>query len=522
MFEFDAIVLRFRDLVTALDDTIKEHADCIKRKGFVWWGWWKKGNEQVLFNELAIAHARANSNILNIYLIDSAQKKVYHALCSKIVFDKNNLLPSPDKLQTPDYYNAQNYHAWFGFLEIRECRTFKWNKYSYVDTPSLFYDNGADYAQFADKKIFSVEELIQQNRTLWFIRDAKETDSENEIILLDANVVSPSHFSKKYYQMQGDTILWLSDLHFSDHVFELEERTTKESLAQHIKKYNYYDHTGGLIVTGDIASKGNAAGFDLAREFIKDLSRDLKVPFGSENVIICPGNHDFARKEENLNDSEPEKVIDNLNSVEAFSAFYRSLYYIKPNGFFACGKKLLLTCGRTVEIASLNSVTLQQYIDFQGHGYISQQQLDYVEHGMGWISNENSSAVRIVIMHHHYLPACLYERVDTKHPGSVVYDADRLMKWLVKNNVKLLLHGHKHQTFTSQVSYPAAASEREIDLSSMKSVSVVGMGSTSAKDADNKFATLVFDVNKIQINFYRIYPSGTTSDELIQTLTIPL
>ncbi len=38
----ESILLRFRDLVA---DTIAEHNYIIKKKGFVWWGWWKKEDE---------------------------------------------------------------------------------------------------------------------------------------------------------------------------------------------------------------------------------------------------------------------------------------------------------------------------------------------------------------------------------------------------------------------------------------------------------------------------------------------
>ena len=48
MSEFSEIIiiLRFRDLVTKENDTIKQHQEIIQQHGSVWWGWWKKGTEK--------------------------------------------------------------------------------------------------------------------------------------------------------------------------------------------------------------------------------------------------------------------------------------------------------------------------------------------------------------------------------------------------------------------------------------------------------------------------------------------
>ena len=44
----------------------------------------------------------------------------------------------------------------------------------------------------------------------------------------------------------------------------------------------------------------------------------------------------------------------------------------------------------------------QQYKDFEGHGFLSDKQLEYVANKMGWEENVQTNSVRIVIMHHHY------------------------------------------------------------------------------------------------------------------------
>ncbi len=87
---------------------------------------------------------------------------------------------------------------------------------------------------------------------------------------------------------------------------------------------------------------------------------------------------------------------------------------MNPNEYMACGRRLLMSTGRTVEIVALNSLILQQYKDFEGHGFLSDKQLEYVANKMGWEENVQTNSVRIVIMHHHYMPTCLVEQVDVK------------------------------------------------------------------------------------------------------------
>ncbi len=94
--------------------------------------------------------------------------------------------------------------------------------------------------------------------------------------------------------------------------------------------------------------------------------------------------------------------------------FYSSIHNLNPNEYMACGRRLLMSTGRTVEIVALNSLILQQYKDFEGHGFLSDKQLEYVANKMGWEENVQTNSVRIVIMHHHYMPTCLVEQVDVK------------------------------------------------------------------------------------------------------------
>ncbi len=523
--EFTTVILRFRDLATENNVTIARHREMIDKKGYVWWGWWNKGSEKLPFDEFCVLKGEMESNPKYVYLMDSGQEKLYKAECLGIKCSEVHKIASPNLSYTPKYYNEQKYYAWFKFDKIEECDANEIRNYTYVKVDSLFLENHFNYEKFYGKRIYNMREMIQQNRTIWFVRYYNENnDSDYEIQLLNSNVVEPHDFSDKYFETNSDTLLWLSDLHFgTDDVFKVKmEGETDVTLTEHIRNaYSELNKVGGLIITGDITSYGKPEGFAKAKEFIADLNRRLTRRLISENIIFCPGNHDFMRKNERLGEGVPEKVSENPDSICAYKEFYSSIHNLSPNEYMACGRKLLMSTGRTVEIVGLNSNILQQYEDFEGHGFLSNKQLEYVANRMGWKENVQTKSVRIAIMHHHYMPTCLVEQIDVKRPSSVVYDAERLRQWLVKYNVKLLLHGHKHQSFISKIGC-FDRNNYEIDEDKVKNIYVIGMGGTGALSCENKISTLTFCNNEIELKFFRIYADNTETDKCVQIVHIPI
>lgn len=522
--QVETIVLRFRDLVTEENETISKHKEIIEEKGFVWWAWWKKGAEVTPIAEFSFLSNQAKENSISIYLLDSGQDKLYKAKCDDIESRKNTPINSPERDHTPVYYKEKAYFAWFKFFNIEECDAKELNAFSYLDSDSLFNNGETDYSLFFNKKVFNTAELIQQNRTVWFLRNFENGDKENEIILLNANIVQPSIYSGSHLDLSGNTFLWLSDLHFSNDVLSVKTTTpNKTSLTGHIQSCAgiHFKDISALIVSGDITNCCKAKGFELAENFISDLNRENSCRLDSDNIVICPGNHDLMRINSEITEETPKLFSESENTYDLYSKFFKNLYHISPNEFLTCGRKFLTPSGKSVEIAALNTVMLQQYENFEGHGYVSAEQLKFVEKSMGWTENNKSSNYRIVVMHHHYCPACLSEEIDTKKPSSVVYDADRLMQWLVKNDVKLLLHGHKHNKFFSKVSYPKK-NENNIEFDNMHDVYVVSAGGLGATNTEHTFGTITFGGNDLVINIYKIHPDNIDSNECIQTISIPM
>lgn len=513
------VILRFRDLVIAEGETIQKHIAVIEDHNYVWWGWWKKGNEKTPVSEFVALKISATTHPIDIYLIDSGQSLVYHAICADIHLKEDGKSPSPEKDKTPEYYQDQEYCAWFKLTKIEPCDPACLSEFSYVDCKELFCDSNVDYSKFDNKKIYSVSELTQQNRTVWFIQKAQNTDRDNEIVLLSTDIVQPTHFAEKYHQASGDTLIWVSDLHLPDCTFPLTRSMQRYTLAQHLLSGVEGRNIAGLLISGDITSCAKEDGFLQAQQLLKDINYEIPS-LNSENILICPGNHDFIREDSPLSPgTAPAFLYEKPENAAGFSDFYRSIYKLPPNKFYASGKKLLLSSGHILEIAALNSLMLQQYSNFDGHGYLSQEQLDYVAEEMGWNRSNYENAVRVVMMHHHYLPACYTEAIDVTRASSVVYDANRLMNWLIKYRVKVLIHGHKHQSFVSQVGSPIQPADN-IVTRNLPHIAVVGMGGTGASGCENKFATIHFVQNEMVIEFHRIYSDESAPDSICQVVKI--
>lgn len=91
-------------------------------------------------------------------------------------------------------------------------------------------------------------------------------------------------------------ILHISDLHINDSTDETFDR--KVVLDPLIKRITQDLQNGFrpeiLAVTGDIAFKGVAREYALAKQFFDDLLSVLKL--GQDRLFIVPGNHDVNRK----------------------------------------------------------------------------------------------------------------------------------------------------------------------------------------------------------------------------------
>lgn len=539
------LVLRFRDLVTSPGDTIRFHKEIIDTRGFVYWGWWAKAGERCPSIFLEYQNALDNSS-QEVLLFDSGQSKLYSAQLVQLNFEN-----SPSGIQcpesdgyTPEYYRQRAFKAWFKFSSIEEIAeeelTATLGRYSYDDNNYGLFSENEQFKDFFHKKVYSLEELRHQDRTLWFLTAFQDGHSEHEILLYNSNTLVPAVFPSNYIKVSGSKIHWLSDLHFSEgrnqHGFDDYHQVN--SLYEIIEN-RFKEELNALIVSGDMTWRASSNEFEKTVKFYKDLSSNTKLDFSK--ICFCPGNHDLSytgelnaaqrdaleklhllqRGEKITENSEedtqssrtrlnPEEIESlrlletSLISKEAYECHFKTVTSSKPNEYLSMGKKFLINNQRPVEVCLFNSNRMQQYKDlYQGNGFVGQDQRLDAAKKMEWGSPKAYGALRIVVLHHNLLPV-EYSNVPYlgASPGSYVYDSQATLQWCYDHDVDVILHGHTHQK--SVVKLCDATTDQS------KSVWLVGLGSTGAHSSHivpgqlNQLAELDFSNKDIKIQFFDI------------------
>lgn len=180
------IILRFRDL--SVSDTIQRHNDICESLGYVWWGWWSKPQEKIPFDEFALLERKAHEDDgFEWFLFDSGKKCLYKALCTDIRYKTTGeRMECPEKDKTPSYYSDSIYLAWFKFAQITgplqnsEALSLL-RKHSYLRVDHFFESERSAFTPFYNKRVYSLDELADQQRTIWFIRNFEKGDSSHEI-----------------------------------------------------------------------------------------------------------------------------------------------------------------------------------------------------------------------------------------------------------------------------------------------------------------------------------------------------
>lgn len=522
--EVETVILRFRDLVTSLGETIKEHEEIANEKGIVYWGWWRKAGEKVPHEVFAQLNSKARSQSpgLEIYLFDSGQYKLYSAICNGIDYHSSKEGP-PEVKRTPSYYNERKFLAWFRLTSISEINDDAidgiLNDLTYVRVDDFFESGTSRYDPFYSKRVMSLEELRQQDRTIWFVRTSSQDDPSNEISLLDSKRFEPAHFPKEYRQKQPSKLLWLSDLHFSigdHHRFPLKNYQDEKTLAHQLEKAveeKENKSLGGIIVSGDLTWKADPDEYDYAQSFLENCVSWSHLDW--YDFLICPGNHDLAFSDDPADKDQPVKMASDV-ATKGYRELYNQLFFQQPNDYLASGRRYLLGNSFPVEVVGLNSSLLQQEEDlFQGNGFLGDDQLSAVKKEMEWDETDDPRAMRIVVVHHHVIPVNYRLKAVRGRSYSVVLDAEAMIRWALDCKVDLILHGHMHEPFYTELTRP----RRFYDANeNMQEIAVLGMGS-SGVDHDhidngkrNLCAVLDFSWNDVRVTYYEISPRGEANE----------
>jgi 3',5'-cyclic AMP phosphodiesterase CpdA len=385
-------------------------------------------------------------------LFDTGKYRLQRAWLSDIHWDSRlSPIATPERDATPNYYGDSHYLAWYKLENIEDAvlPQAELHKWSYVRVDELFETKKSVFDAFYNKQVASFTELRNQDRTIWFIRPKQDGDGMHEIHVYDRSKTAPSNFTEEVVQLRTPTLLWVSDPHFSNdhHDFPpLPAGVTRKNLSEAIRhdlEHEGITTVGALLISGDLTWRGTREEFEWAAKFIQDITSWAKLT--PSRVVICPGNHDLAFSKEPWKKGVPATQVSEA-AVAEYKRFYEELYEVKPTEYLACGRRFWMPDGAMVDVASLNSSVLQQVEGaFQGQGFVGAPQLTETAKAMKWSRDRSRiKAYRICMLHHHVVPILHREHPEIGIAGSVVYDAGALMRWLVENEVDLVLHGHMH------------------------------------------------------------------------------
>ena len=530
----ETLILRFRDLITEPGGTIELHNKVSAvSPNHVWWGWWNKSGETVPAEVFQSLVQRCKSGPVPILLLDSGRELMFTALCHDVRWDTSyEPMPSPDL--TPEYYRIKKCRAWFRLGPITGIDAAELQKYTYVDVDSFFENRLSRYKRFEGKQVHDTDELRQQDRSIWFVRPFASGDPVFKISLLDPRSLTPSNYPLSYETSKSRTLLWFSDTHFTTknhHHFPLASTGARSALYEAVRtvlEKNSVLDVAGIILSGDITWEADPAEFKLARKFLSEIA-SYPSKLDNYRIALCPGNHDvkFTATPADLT-ARITDVVAPDSSRSAFSDFYQELFYLRPNEFLSSSRRLLLGEGCPVEIVCLNSSLLEQKKDwFQGMGFVGQDQLEHVEKNLGWKTSTVGADVdrprpfRIVVMHHHLMPVTYAETPVGGYSYSVALDAERVVQWLVRHRVDLVLHGHMHKEFCAKVSRPTDGNPANLVWHDFW---VLGMGSTGVakdhRDGKNMFGVLRFGNTNVSIDVHTIAETGES--ENVWTMEVPI
>lgn len=473
----DSLLLRFRDLDPDLN-TIEEHSKVAAEKGAVLWGWWKKPLEpmpdpgltilkQELEERVRELGAEGVSEVTHqmpwIYFINSADRTLYRARLLRVHYKPGGGLikaPIEAEARPPAYYAERELPAWFEVTEIEKVRTpghnitylerFVWSRdnrttpiQSYTALPARAIGRGVleDLGKGFD--------FLDSNVSLWLITPTQEID-----LLKRSDFVGS--LSRTVWPAKGRYAIHLSDLHFgSNHGYrnqlatEQGGRTGKETLLEALLRDLRalgIDETqiGLILVTGDLTSQGDAHEFSNAQTFFEGLGEELGLH--SSQIVIVPGNHDIEWRDDKGDIDE--------NANHNYHQFSKNIYVAAPDDTFLRIHRFDIA-GRLVSIIGLNSCRIEKK-DTAGLGYVGRDQLDKALRFLFELYPPTGECpeneLRIALVHHHLMPVNFVEDIDWNEKRvSIMLDAEGVLRSLMFAKVRMVMHGHQHQPFASDV-----------------------------------------------------------------------
>ncbi len=215
-------------------------------------------------------------------------------------------------------------------------------------------------------------------------------------------------------------IYHLSDLHLGLKKNDDKKNTLYKILETRMKE-NESSVKPYFLITGDLMSSPTNSNLVKANSFLFHLKYQYNA-----HVSFVLGNHDVEHLGIGFGRNMKSKVLS-----------------------FLLDEKVRVLEELKIILIRLDSNTAGQF----ARGMVGRQQLDQVDYLLNKITNKDIYTI-IVMMHHHLLPvkkpADYQKKFSEKYfskviePTKILIDKELVLSWLKRNNIKYVLHGHKH------------------------------------------------------------------------------
>lgn len=241
-------------------------------------------------------------------------------------------------------------------------------------------------------------------------------------------------------------IAHISDLHICSSHKRSNIRNTK-LLLDYISKNNF-DH---VIITGDITDNANQKDFEIIR--------NLLATYGlleNDKLSLVIGNHDIfggiQKAEDILKFPSKCRQTDYKEKIKQFRKYFIEAFWdaFHPNKdeIFPFAKDL-----GDILIIGVNSIDQYSKLrnPFASNGKLSKKEIEGLKKILS--TEEYKLKIKILIIHHHFYKELIYktntnptflERIEKQ--TMKMKGKKRLIKLLIENDIKLVLHGHLHES----------------------------------------------------------------------------
>ena len=238
-------------------------------------------------------------------------------------------------------------------------------------------------------------------------------------------------------------------------------RNTLRALAAWLAENN--TELDGVIVTGDVTTRGAPAGFHQLPGLLAALGTALPEP---QHVVVVPGNHDVTWGAEPGTEERYHAFIEGIRAVGYVTPLLDGIDYIGDDPTADVNPLLI---GSDFVVAAVNSADMCGVIEpFQGDAAAELERLiaanglseelqaqirrgrtydmPRIDHRQmaalaGLIDHIDTGLVRIVALHHHLVPVREEEEVK---PFEAIVNLGAFNTFLGESGTDVVVHGHKH------------------------------------------------------------------------------